>query len=95
MLNLVGQIVNVFETPQGTTKEGKQYGGGYKVQLMSETYLKNGERRAELVDLNVENPVPFRELQGKRVTMPVGVLSSGSRVVFFHVKTAPNPVAVA
>lgn len=95
MLTLVGQVVNVFETPKGTTKEGKEYGGGHKVQLMSETYLKNGEKRAELVDLTVDDPRPFRELLGKRVTMPVGVMSRGSSTIFFHVRTAPNPVAAA
>lgn len=95
MLTLVGQVVNVFETPKGTDKEGREYGGAHKVQLMSETYLKNGERRAELVDLTVDDPRAFREFLGKRVTMPVGVMAKGSSLIFYHVRTAPNPVAAA
>ena len=36
MLVLEGILINVFETPKGVTKDGKEYGGESKIQVMYE-----------------------------------------------------------
>ena len=43
MLVLEGILINVFETPKGVTKDGKEYGGESKIQVMYENTLANGE----------------------------------------------------
>ena len=44
MLVLEGILINVFETPKGVTKDGKEYGGESKIQVMYENTLANGEK---------------------------------------------------
>ena len=39
MLVLEGILINVFETPKGVTKDGKEYGGESKIQVMYENTL--------------------------------------------------------
>ena len=34
MLSMTGQLLNVFENPRGVTKEGREYGGNYKIQVL-------------------------------------------------------------
>ena len=36
-------MINVFETPKGVTRDGKEYGGESKIQVMYENTLANGE----------------------------------------------------
>lgn len=92
MLTLHGQIVNVFETPRGVNREtGEEYGGQWKVQILAENLLRNGQTRTELVDLTVEDPAPFQRLQGKRVRVPVGAFVSGNAIRYFH-RAAAQPV---
>ena len=43
MLVLEGILINVFETPKGVTRDGKEYGGESKIQVMYENTLANGE----------------------------------------------------
>ena len=44
MLVLEGILINVFETPKGVTKDGKEYSGESKIQVMYENTLANGEK---------------------------------------------------
>lgn len=93
MLTLHGQVVNVFQTPEGVNKDtGEAYGGLWKVQLMAENILKNGQTRTELVDLTVDDPRPFEKVKGRPVSVPVGAFASGKTVRFFHLRQAESPV---
>ena len=96
MLMLHGTILNIYETPTGTNREtGETYGGQHRVQLMTDTILRNGEERRELVDLNVRDVRPFHELRGEAVAVPVGVFANGSTVRYFHLAAAETPVVPA
>lgn len=96
MLTLHGQVVNVFQTPEGVNKDtGEAYGGQWKVQLMAENILKNGSKRVELVDLTVDDPAPFQKLQGRRVRVPVGAFVTGGQIRFFHLRAAAQAVTEA
>ena len=53
MLVLEGILINVFETPKGVTRDGKEYGGESKIQVMYENTLANGEKRTEMETLTV------------------------------------------
>ena len=58
MLVLEGILINVFETPKGLTKDGKEYGGESKIQVMYENTLANGEKRTEMETLTVADTSP-------------------------------------
>lgn len=73
MFVLEGKLINIFETPKGKTKEGEDYGGEDRIQIMHETTLKNGEKRVDLVDLTVEDVAPYREKMNVLVRVPVSI----------------------
>ena len=43
---------------KGVTKDGKEYGGESKIQVMYENTLANGEKRTEMETLTVSIPHP-------------------------------------
>lgn len=93
MLTLNGRIENVFKAPTGINKEGKEYGGQDRVQIMAQTELQNGETRLELVNLTVTNSRSYEALKGQQVRIPVGVFASGRSVAFYALKGAePEPI---
>lgn len=93
MLTLNGTVANVFQAPKGVNKEGKEYGGQDRVQIMAQTELQNGETRLELVNLTVTNSQTYESLKGYQVRIPVGVFVSGRNIAFYALKGAePEPI---
>ena len=74
MFKIIGQVVNVFTQDGGTDKDGKEYNESYKVQLMGEMPLPNGDSKMDLVDLKVDSLTDWNELQGKRVSIDIANL---------------------
>ena len=72
MLVLEGILINVFETPKGVTKDGKEYGGESKIQVMYENTLANGEKRTEMETLTVPIPHPTWQ-ENAPVRVPVAL----------------------
>lgn len=94
MLTLCGSVARVFKAPDGKNKSGETYEGGYRVQLLAEVPLRNGEARLDLVTLSTDIPDRFTALQGEWVRVPVGVYAgSGGGVGFFCLRgTDPEPI---
>lgn len=90
MLNLTGQVINVFHMDAGTNKKGEDYDARDKIQLLGELELPNGETKKELIDLTVDNVLQYDGLIGKTISLPVGVISSG-RSVTFYVRKGSKP----
>lgn len=88
MLTLNGQIINVFDTPEGKKKDGSSYGGQHRIQVMAENTLQNGEKRMELVNLTVESVSKFKSLVGQMVRVPVGVYARDNSVQYYMLKGA-------
>ena len=44
MYILKGKLINIFETPKGKTKDGEDYGGDDRIQIMHETSLRTALR---------------------------------------------------
>ena len=89
MLTLNGEVLNVYETPKGVNRDtGESYGGKSRVQILATAQLRNGEARREMVDLTVDDPAPFKKLQGRSVRVPVGAFVAGNTVRYFHVKAS-------
>lgn len=83
MLTMTGQLINVFESPKGTNKQGDEYGGTPRIQLLGSSPLPNGDTRMELVTLGVEDERPYKAVVGQAIRVPVGVFASKSAAVFF------------
>lgn len=96
MLTLNGQIINVFDTPESTDrKTGEIRAAKFRIQIMAENELQNGQKRLDLVNLSVDQPEVYKPLRGQNVRVPVGVFVSGSSVQFYALKGAlPERVAV-
>ena len=73
MLVLEGILINVFETPKGVTKDGKEYGGESKIQVMYENTLANGEKRTEMETLTVADTSPYLGKKNAPVRVPVAL----------------------
>ncbi len=88
MLLMTGQLLNVFRTPVGINKEGKEFGGKDKIQILGSETLQNGETQNKLIDLSCHDVSAFERLLGQTVSFPVGVIPSGKQVVFYVPKGA-------
>ena len=73
MFMLSGKLINIFETPKGKDKDGQEYGGDFKLQILHENTLRNGEKRADLVELTVSDTTPYRDKLNAPVSVPVAV----------------------
>ena len=73
MFVLEGTLINVFQTPKGKTKDGEEYGGDSRIQVLHENTLKNGEKRVDLVELTVSDTSPYKEKLNAPVSVPVAV----------------------
>ena len=83
MLSLSGMILNVFQAPSGTTKEGEKYGGGYKVQLQGSNVLRNGETRIDLITLACKAQDVFKKNVGKNIRVPVGAFVGNGAIQYY------------
>lgn len=89
MLTLNGQIVNVFDTPETVDrKTGELREAKFRIQIMAENELQNGQKRFDLVNLSVDMPELYKPLVGEIVRVPVGVFAQGTSVHFYALKGA-------
>ena len=73
MFVLKGTLINVFQTPKGKTKDGEEYGGDSRIQVLHENTLKTGEKRVDLVELTVDDVHPYADKLNSPVSVPVSV----------------------
>jgi len=90
MLQLSGDILNVFVTDKGVTKDGREYGGDPVVQLMAEMPLENGGHKYVHLDLKIRDRSQFEGRTGERVTIPVGAFSPAKGQVVYFQSGNPN-----
>ena len=72
-----GVLVNVYQRPEGKTKDGEVFGGEWCTQLMSADHLRNGESKLVSTDLIVgkekADAEKHRPFLGKVVRLPATV----------------------
>lgn len=95
MFSLQGQLINVYEAPKGTTKDGKEYGGQDKIQILGDIPLDNGEYRKDLITLTTDQGAAFKGFTGKPVTLPVSFYSPAKGTVNFYIPKGFKPIAQA
>ena len=94
MLTLNGQLINSFKTPEGE-KDGKEYGGQDKVQILGEVALPNGESKRDLITLSTHNKEYFKGLEGQTISVPVSVFANGKSLTYFIPKgSKPTPSTI-
>lgn len=89
MLNLTGQVINVFTQQGGTDKKtGQAFEDRDKVQILGALDLPNGEVKNELITLSIDNSRDFTDLLNKTISIAVGAMASGRSVIFYVAKGA-------
>lgn len=91
MLQITGQIVNVFTLDAGKDKEGKEFAERYKVQLMGNVALPNGDAKYDLMDLTVESLDDWTSLQNKTVSIDIGAFAPGKGNIVYFVRKGAKP----
>ena len=87
MLTLNGLVLNVFDQAASTDKTtGEIRPAKSRVQIMAENELQNGQKRAELVNLTIEDPTLYRQLTNRMVSVPVGVFVASGSILFYALK---------
>lgn len=95
MLSLSGKLIHIFESPKGERKDGSEYGGQDKIQILGENLLPNGETRFGLIDLTAHDSKAFQEFQGKDITIQVGVMAAAkNQLIYFIPKGAKPTLAI-
>lgn len=82
MLTLRGKIINVYQQPKGE-KDGKEYGGQDKIQIMGNVTLQNGDTRVEMLNLTAHNVKDFQDFINKDISVPVGIMATGKTLIYF------------
>jgi hypothetical protein len=82
MLSLKGQLINIFITPKGE-KNGSEYGGQDKLQIIGDVELPNGESRKDMFTLTTHDVSAFKEFVGQEISTPIGVFNTGKVIAYF------------
>lgn len=94
MLTLTGQLVNTFVQPKGE-KDGKEYGGQNKIQILGKIDLPDGGSKMDMYTLTSHNIKSFETFVGKTVSFQVGVMATGKNLIFFIPKNVSPRLANA
>lgn len=83
MYEVTGQIINVFHSP-ATDK----YDETFKVQLLGDMPLVDGQVKKEMLTLNVPRPVydSCQTQRGEVVSLPIGFYVKNNVLVTFYPK---------
>lgn len=94
MLTLNGIVQNVFSKPASTdAKTGEVRPATTNAQILAENILESGEKRLEMVTLKVHAGDAYRKLIGQHVRVPVGAFVANGSILYYSLKTEPNPTA--
>lgn len=91
MLQLSGKVVNVFTQEGGKNKDGEDFAERHKVQLMGERALPNGDIQMDLMDLTIQNLSDWNDLQGKDVSIDIGVFAPAKGNIIYFVSKGSKP----
>lgn len=82
MLSLTGQLINIFKQPK-REKDGKEYGGQDKIQVLGEVELPDGGRRMDMFTLTTRDIDNFESYLGQEIAFTIGVFATGKAISFF------------
>jgi hypothetical protein len=91
LLTMTGVLLNVFKTPISQSKDGKDFGGNYKIQVLGSVYLQNGENKKQLIDLTCHDINEFEKFEGQEICFPVGVVAMAKNQAVFFIPKGAKP----
>lgn len=94
MLQITGQVVNVFTQDGGKNKDGQPYEPKNKVQLMGNIVLPNGETKYDLMDLTVDDLGIWTSCKGKKVTIEVGAFAPAKNNIVYMIRKGSKPLVL-
>jgi hypothetical protein len=78
---VAGLVTNVFQSPAGE-KDGRKYGGDFRLQLLSADHLRNGESKVVPSEVSLgtdeKDAATYRAKVGQLVHLPVSVYPAGN-----------------
>lgn len=72
----------MFISPKGE-KDGKEYGGQDKVQMIGDILLPNGETKIDMFTLTTSNIKDFDNLVGKEIRVPIGIFAAAKAITYY------------
>ena len=95
MFSITGQLLKCFSEPHTNRETGEQT-TKHRIQMLGAIPLRDGtDTRHDLVTLNVDNPAPYRDLQGKVVQVPFGFFSPAKGQVITFVPKGSKPQVIS
>lgn len=91
MLQITGQVINVFTQDGGKNKDGTEYEERHKVQLMGEVALPNGDVKMDLMDLTIQDLADWNDKQGKTVSIDIGAFAPSKGNIIYFVSKGSKP----
>jgi hypothetical protein len=92
MFTINGLVTKVFTQPGRTDdKTGEVSEPKHKVQVLGEMPTQSGESRMELVTLTCEDRRVYESLQGKQVSLPMGVFCPSKGQVIYYIPKGGKP----
>jgi len=92
MYRVNAQVLNSFHSP-----ETEKYPESFKIQLLGDNPLQDGQVKKEMLTLTVPKDVynSLKSKEGKTVTLPIGFFVSNNRLTPFYpknndIKTIPE-----
>lgn len=82
MLTLKGKLINTFVSPKGQ-KDGNEYGGQDKLQIIGDISLPNGETKVDMFTLTTQNLSFFDNLIGKEIRVPIGIFAAAKAITYY------------
>jgi len=83
MFNVTGKIMNVF-----SSAATEKYDASYKVQILGETDLPDGQCKMEMLTLNVPKTIydSLQGQEGQEITLPIGFYVKNNQLITFYPK---------
>ncbi len=83
MFTLNGQIIHVYVSPKGKNKDGEEYGGQDKVQILGDLPLPDGQTRKEMVTFTTDQGTELDKAISHSVVAPVAFWAKAGVIVHF------------
>jgi hypothetical protein len=92
MFTINGTVVGTFVQPGRKDDKGEVSDPKDKVQIFGDMPTQTGDTRHELVTLSCEDRRVYDALQGKKVSIPMGVLAPGKGQIIYFIPKGAKPV---
>lgn len=90
MYKVTAQVMNAFSVPAS-----EKYEESFKIQLIGDTHMKDGQVKKEMLTLSVPNTVynKLKDSVGKTVTLPVSFFVRNNQMNPFYPKSVAETLA--